>query len=608
MKQKILSLITVFVFLLANAQSKNETVALNWIKDNTTKLEIQSNHEFKMLFNRKGLSGETLRYYQTLNGVEVYDASIAIHISNNGIVTYHASTYDKTVSSINTTPNITSEQALEKTKLALNIKGEITYKESKLYVYNKLENTKLVYRFVTRSDKLTGAWETIVDAHTGNVLSTKDVAIYHKEKPKKKKDTKEKKDKVISAKNVAGVVNGTAMVFDTDPLTATLSTYGGSYVDNNDATNTALDNARSSVTLLDIELLGGTYRLRGPYVEIAELEAPATGLFLQNSPNFNFTRDQQGFEAANCYYHLDKSLRYINQTLGITLVSLFNGGVLRYDPHGVNGSDNSYYTAGTLTFGEGGVDDAEDADVVLHELGHGLHHWVTNGGLSQVNGLSEGSGDYWANSYKRSLGQWSTATPPASYVFGWDGHNPFWGGRTTSYAATYPGGLVNQIHTDGQIWASVLMEIWEIVGKEKTDKAFLEGLGMTNSNTNQQNAAIAVRQAAIDMAYTCAEIDAFTARFQARGYTLPLFVCNSASVNGFELNNISIFPNPSSNSISLSNITKDYNVAIYNVIGQKVITQSISSANTSIDVSNLSSGVYTLKFQNYKTSIKFVKQ
>lgn len=607
MKTKILSLIAVFIFLLTNAQSKNETIALNWIKDNKAKLEIQSNHEFQMLFNRKGLSGETLRYYQTVNSVQVYDASIAIHVSNKGIVTYHASTYDKTVSSINTTPNITSEQALEKAKIALNIKEEVTYKESKLYVYNKLENTKLVYRFVTRSNNLTGAWESIVDAHTGNVLSTKDVAIYHKEKPKKKKDTKEKKEEVISVKNVAGVVNGTAMIFDTDPLTATLSTYGGSYVDNNDATNTALDNARTFVTLLDIELLGGTYRLRGPYVEIAELEAPVTGLFLQNSPNFNFTRDQQGFEAANCYYHLDKSLRYINQTLGITLVSLYNNGVLRYDPHGVNGNDNSYYTAGTLTFGEGGVDDAEDADVVLHELGHGLHHWVTNGGLSQVNGLSEGSGDYWANSYKRSLGQWSTNTPPASYVFGWDGHNPFWGGRTTSYTATYPGGLVNQIHTDGQIWASVLMEIWEIVGKEKTDKAFLEGLGMTNSNTNQQNAAIAVRQAAIDMAYTCDEIDAFTTRFQARGYTLPFFICDSASIDDFELNNISIFPNPSSASISLSNITRDYNVAIYNVIGQKVITQNVSSTNTSIDVSNLSGGIYTLKFENYKTSIKFVK-
>ena len=32
-------------------------------------------------------------------------------------------------------------------------------------------------------------------------------------------------------------------------------------------------------------------------------------------------------------------------------------------------------------FGQGGVDDAEDMDVILHELGHGLHDWITNGNL-----------------------------------------------------------------------------------------------------------------------------------------------------------------------------------------------------------------------------------
>ena len=49
-----------------------------------------------------------------------------------------------------------------------------------------------------------------------------------------------------------------------------------------------------------------------------------------------------------------------------------------------------------INFGEGGVDDAEDADVILHELGHGIHDWITNGSLSQVDGLSEGMADYWA--------------------------------------------------------------------------------------------------------------------------------------------------------------------------------------------------------------------
>ena len=43
-----------------------------------------------MLFSRSGLSGETFRYYQMLNDVQVFDAEITVHVSNKGNVTYHA--------------------------------------------------------------------------------------------------------------------------------------------------------------------------------------------------------------------------------------------------------------------------------------------------------------------------------------------------------------------------------------------------------------------------------------------------------------------------------------------------------------------------------------
>ncbi len=457
--------------------------------------------------------------------------------------------------------------------------------------------------------------------------------------------------------------------------------------------------------------------MSGPFVEIAELQAPSTGLFQQPTSDFDFTRDEQGFEAANCYHHIDKNMRYINFDLGIPLVSMYNGGVIRYDPHGFNGADNSSYGSGNLNFGEGGVDDAEDMDVILHELGHGLHDWVTNGSLSQVNGLSEGTGDYWANSYKRSLGFWTPADASYYYVFGWDGHNPFWPGRVTNYGAMYPGGLTGQIHTDGQIWATVLLEIWEIIGREKTDTAVLEGLATTNSSTGQQAAAIAVRQAAIDMNYSCADIEAFTLRFEARGYVLPVYICdpNACSVTAIETSNlsdcdnngtlgdpsddfftadvtvtfdnpaltgtldltgdgtasvsvagltspytfvgvtlpadgetielsaafsddascyydesnagtapdscstlgindlddayaISIYPNPANNIITLSNITQEYSVSIFNLLGQKVKEQLININKTSIDVSNLTFGTYLLRIDGYHEILKFVKE
>ncbi|MDC8001495.1 T9SS type A sorting domain-containing protein [Aequorivita todarodis] len=686
------------------AQSK-ESVAQAWMDTN---MPInKTNQSFAMLNSHSGPSGETFRFYHTVNGVEVFDSSVAVHVSNKNQVTYHASTFDSTVETIDTNPSISAADALSIAKAALDIEGYISQKEVKLYVYNKLGSTQLVYRVTTMSEFRMGNWETIVDAKTGTVLSTQDIAIYHK---------KAGGDNPKGIKNpTTTVATGTAMVFDPDPLTKTGSTYGGNYVDNNDQTNPQLDAARTAVNLLDIEFDGTNYRLRGPYTEIAELGAPSTGLFIQASPDFSFTRDEQGFEAANCYHHIDKSFRYINDDLGIPLVSIYNGGVVRYDPHGANGADNSFYSAGSLQFGEGGVDDAEDMDVVLHELGHGLHDFITNGNLSQVNGLSEGTGDYWANSYKRSTGFWDSSDPQYFWVFGWDGHNPFWNGRVTNYSAMYPGGLTGSIHTDGQIWSSVLLEIWEIIGREKMDAAVWEGLAMTNSGTNQQNAAIAVRQAAIDMGYTCPEIDAFTDRFTARGYVLPNYTCDpnacdisvintsnispcndngtpsdgsddfftaditvtfenppatgtlditgdgtaSVSVTGLvsphtfvgvqmsadggpinltatfsadgtcnlnvpnagtapgpcvtvgineneALSNVSIYPNPANTTINLSNLNEEYNVAIYNMLGQKVKQQTVDASNSSINISDLTLGVYVLKFKDHNNVLRFV--
>jgi hypothetical protein len=50
-----------------------------------------------------------------------------------------------------------------------------------------------------------------------------------------------------------------------------------------------------------------------------------------------------------------------------------------------------------LRFGKGGVDDAEDAEVILHEYGHAIHFAQNFSFASEEAGaISEGFGDYWA--------------------------------------------------------------------------------------------------------------------------------------------------------------------------------------------------------------------
>jgi hypothetical protein len=65
--------------------------------------------------------------------------------------------------------------------------------------------------------------------------------------------------------------------------------------------------------------------------------------------------------------------------------------------------DNSHYspTTKSLVFGTGGVDDAEDAEIILHEYGHAIQDdQVPGWGASHEAGsMGEGFGDYFAGSF-----------------------------------------------------------------------------------------------------------------------------------------------------------------------------------------------------------------
>lgn len=599
---------------LTAQQSPFEASAQKWLKENSRSLGVQNFSKLKLNFVKQGNSGETLRYQQMMGNVPVFQSELVIHFNKKGDVTYTSSESFKTnLKEINTDPSFPAAEALKKAHIASKTSGEITFEDNKLFVYfTDSGDTKLVYRVLTNSHDHSGSWETMIDAQNGEIISMKDIAQYHhsdKENPRKRKHNKEKEAK----KGV--LATGSAYIYEPDPLSKMQVAYGGQYVDGSDATNASLDAVRTLVTIPELELTAGVYKLKGTFVELQNVEAPNTGLFTQTSSQFLFNRNDQGFEAANAYWHLDNNLRYINNTLGIVCKPSLYGGVLRFDPHGLNGADNSYYlpASQTLVFGEGGVDDAEDADVIIHELGHGVHDWLTNGNASQTQGLGEGSGDYWAQSYSRSLNQWSSTAPAYHWMFSWDGHNPFWNGRVTNYTATYPGGIVGVIHTDGQIWATALMKIYAQIGKEKTDRAFLEGLAMTSSNTNQQNAAIAVRQAAIDMlgqfGFTCGDITAITQEFTATGYVLPAYSCQ-LSVNDLDKKDIiSIYPNPVSDILYVSlKFTKNEKVQIYNMEGRLVLESTIGKEENKINVSNLETGDYLITIKGLNFSSKFIKK
>jgi hypothetical protein len=74
--------------------------------------------------------------------------------------------------------------------------------------------------------------------------------------------------------------------------------------------------------------------------------------------------------------------------------------------------------------------------------------------------------------------------------------------------------------------------------------------------------------------------------------------------------NVSLYPNPTSSSLHLSAPNRIKNVAIYNLLGKEVISLKINKNSESIDVSNLASGIYIIKYSidNAFSTAKFIKE
>ncbi|MCK8074934.1 proprotein convertase P-domain-containing protein [Vibrio sp. 1CM2L] len=124
------------------------------------------------------------------------------------------------------------------------------------------------------------------------------------------------------------------------------------------------------------------------------------------------------------FAHLDQSLRYISN-LGFDLFE----EPLEFDGRGLS-ADNStyYYGPKAALFGiGGGSPDALDGDVILHELGHGIHyHIVKDWAYGHTGAIGEGFGDYWAGSFSFRTQYENTQTRGQEFeidtVFNWDGY------------------------------------------------------------------------------------------------------------------------------------------------------------------------------------------
>jgi hypothetical protein len=426
--------------------------------------------------------GTHVRFSQSYKGIPVHRADIVVTTNDVHQVVLVLNNAKPNISLSSLHPAITEHQAIRVAALAIQKKGRSIGKDddATLVIYgDEQERYHLAYRVNITTDDPAGDWEIFVDAETGTILHIEDRFVMH---------------------TASQGHTGSGYAYVPDPLSASRHRYNDpGFVDGNDADTDSLTRYRSPVQLDSLTYEDGLYKLQGPYCTVTEIEAPYDPPFY-GSPTvdgFQYTRSQPGFEAVNVYYHVTTAFRHL-LNLGFESPTLRQ---IRLDPHGFQGQDNSHFSpsGNWISWGTEGVDDAEDATAIWHEYAHAIqYNFVPTWEGGESAALGEGFADYWAASYARSVGRWTPADDQYNWVFGWDGHNPYWLGRIVNDKRTYPFGTL-PIHSAGQIWSSTLMGIWGELGREVTDRLVIKSLFYLGSGTTGPDQAQALLQADRDL-------------------------------------------------------------------------------------------------------------
>src|SRR3954467_8177793 len=268
---------------------------------------------------------------------------------------------------------------------------------------------------------------------------------------------------------------GTGSVFASNPVQ---SLGDESLTDQKDSDAAVPAAAYQPVQLTNLD---GTGYLQGDYANVySSTGEPA----FSPTNTFRYTRHQDEFEQVMAYYWVTQAQRYIH-SLGFaeTRRAINNGPQsVRIDQYGADNSFATDHPKNELRFGKGGVDDAEDAEGILHEYGHAIHFSQNfSFATEEAGAISEGFGDYWAVTVSdvvaRSLGV--ANKEPLPCVADWDSTSYTSGVphclRRVDLNLHYPENMRGEVHADGEIWSRALWDIRQSLGNVKADTVSLQG-------------------------------------------------------------------------------------------------------------------------------------
>ena len=394
---------------------------------------------------------------------------------------------------------------------------------------------------------------------------------------------------VISQENRIGhFAEGSGELFYPHPYQTQGS--GAGIADNNDANSTNLQNEQVSFVLEGLD--EGTGLLIGEFVDLATLNSSSLPDVDANEPSrvYNYTRDDPRFEQVQIYHTVDQINRYFHD-LGFDDDSGTPNGIRDFaslaNAHWDN-ADQSFYSTGddAIHFGDGGVDDGEDGDIIAHEYGHAIQHnqnaaW----GGGEMGAMGEGFGDYLAASFFQDVGDAAFQAAHAAAVGEWD---------ATSYSndnppnlrrvdgnKVYPDDLTGAVHGDGEIWSRALWDLNQDIGAAAADQLVLESHFLLPGGSSMVTAAEMILLA--DQNLNGGQYQAnIRAAFEARGIleapeTIGVLSLDSAVYNVGDTINIDVIDGNGPSSIQVTVTSSNGDSETLTVSGSTTYSTSIGT-------------------------------
>lgn len=386
---------------------------------------------------KQTILGSHVLYQQYYQGKPISGAWVRVDIDNEGRV-YHVQN------------DLIPETVLDRAEgLAGELSSRLSDKDARKRALAALEGSRksilgselvyfphhgvptLAWKVVVKISRPAAEWKVYIEAVTGEVL-----------------------EKVSLLKKL----EGKGRVFDPNPIV----TLNNTRLKNNSKIPRA---AYIDVPLRDLKAGG---KLDGPYVTTKKTVKRVK----RKSLRFLFSRSNRAFKEVMVYFHIDRAQRHI-QEIG------FNNVLNRPIAVNISGTreDNSYYspTTKSLTFGTGGVDDAEDAEVILHEYGHAIQDDQIPGfGEShEAEAMGEGFGDFLAATFFAEIKSKKMKPAIASWdavVYSEDDPPNM---RRVDSKKKYPKDVSNEPHDDGEIWSACLWQLRTALGRTATERLII---------------------------------------------------------------------------------------------------------------------------------------